>query len=142
MLEALPGWFDLKAVRNGQAILADGNLYFNRSGTTIVETVEILAEIFHGYPAGRQGKAWVRLSRLPLGGLALQYRQAGPQSAVDVDRENVKVGQDVTAPVRVYPQGDPQPGEGALGELEARDPPFQVRARVAGAGAIVFGFCH
>jgi iron complex transport system substrate-binding protein len=65
MLDTLPGWLDLKAVRNGQAILADGNRYFNRSGTTIVETVEILAEILHGFPAGRQGKAWVRHSRLP-----------------------------------------------------------------------------
>ncbi len=64
MLEALPGWFDLKAVRNDQVALADGNTYFNRSGTTIVQTVEILAEILHGFPAGRQGKAWVRHSRL------------------------------------------------------------------------------
>ena len=58
-LEALPGWFDLRAVRQGKVVLADGNRYFNRSGTTIVETVEILAEILHGYPAGHQGKAWV-----------------------------------------------------------------------------------
>jgi iron complex transport system substrate-binding protein len=64
MLEALPGWFNLKAVRHDQAVLADGNRYFNRSGTTIVQTVEILAEILHGYPAGRQGKAWLRHSRL------------------------------------------------------------------------------
>ena len=58
-LEALPGWFDLRAVREGKVALADGNKYFNRSGTTIVETVEILAEILHGYPAGHQGTAWV-----------------------------------------------------------------------------------
>ena len=63
-LEALPGWFDLQAVRRDQVALADGNLYFNRSGTTIVQTVEILAEILHRYPAGREGKAWVRHSRL------------------------------------------------------------------------------
>jgi len=63
-LEALPGWFDLRAVRQGQVALADGNKYFNRSGTTIVETVEILAEILHGYPAGHHGKAWVRYPRL------------------------------------------------------------------------------
>jgi iron complex transport system substrate-binding protein len=44
-LEALPGWFDLRAVGQGKVALADGNKYFNRSGTTIVETVEILAEI-------------------------------------------------------------------------------------------------
>ncbi len=64
MLEGLPGWFDMRAVRQGQVALADGNTYFNRSGTTIVETVEIVAEILHGYPAGREGKAWVRHSRL------------------------------------------------------------------------------
>jgi iron complex transport system substrate-binding protein len=63
MLEALPGWLDMRAVRQGQVALADGNTYFNRSGTTIVQTVEILAEILHGYPAGREGKAWVRHSR-------------------------------------------------------------------------------
>ena len=44
-------------------VLADGNRYFNRSGTTIVETVEILAEILHGYPAGHRGKAWVSYAR-------------------------------------------------------------------------------
>ncbi len=58
-LEALPGWFDLRAVRHGKVALADGNKYFNRSGTTIVQTVEILAEILHGYPAGHWGTAWV-----------------------------------------------------------------------------------
>jgi iron complex transport system substrate-binding protein len=63
-LEALPGWFDLRAVREGKVALADGNKYFNRSGTTIVETVEILAEILHGYSAGHRGKAWLSYSRL------------------------------------------------------------------------------
>jgi hypothetical protein len=63
-LEALPGWFDLRAVREGKVALADGNKYFNRSGTTIVETVEILAEILHDYPAGRRGKAWQSYSGL------------------------------------------------------------------------------
>jgi iron complex transport system substrate-binding protein len=61
-LEALPGWFDLSAVRSGKVVLADGNQYFNRSGTTIVETVEILAEILHGFPAGHRGKAWISYS--------------------------------------------------------------------------------
>jgi iron complex transport system substrate-binding protein len=64
MLEALPGWLDLQAVRRGQVALADGDAYFNRSGTTIVQTVEILAEILHGYPTGREDKAWVRHCRL------------------------------------------------------------------------------
>jgi iron complex transport system substrate-binding protein len=64
-LESLPGWFDLRAVRGGKVVLADGNRYFNRSGTTIVETVEILAEVLHGYPAGCRGKAWERHGRFP-----------------------------------------------------------------------------
>jgi iron complex transport system substrate-binding protein len=48
VLESLPGWFGLTAVRSGRVAFADGNKFFNRSGTTIVETVEILAEILHG----------------------------------------------------------------------------------------------
>jgi iron complex transport system substrate-binding protein len=62
LLESLPGWFDLRAVREDKVVLSDGNRYFNRSGTTIVETVEILAEILHGYPAGRRGSAWLSLT--------------------------------------------------------------------------------
>jgi iron complex transport system substrate-binding protein len=61
-LEALPGWFELRAVREGKVAFADGNKFFNRSGTTIVETVEILAEILHGGPNGKgwEGRAWQR----------------------------------------------------------------------------------
>lgn len=47
VLERLPRWFELSAVQNGHVAFADGNKYFNRSGITIVETVEILAEILH-----------------------------------------------------------------------------------------------
>jgi iron complex transport system substrate-binding protein len=64
LLQALPGWSELRAVREDHVALADGNKYFNRSGTSIVQTVEILAEILHGYPAGHQGKAWVTHSAL------------------------------------------------------------------------------
>lgn len=51
-LEALPGWADLRAVRTGRVAVADGNEFFNRSGTSIVETVEIIAEIVHGDGVG------------------------------------------------------------------------------------------
>ena len=63
-LEGLPGWFDLKAVRSGRAAFADGNKYFNRSGTTIVETTEIIAEILHGSSIGESWleRAWVPYS--------------------------------------------------------------------------------
>jgi iron complex transport system substrate-binding protein len=60
VLEALPGWFELRAVREGKVVFADGNKFFNRSGTTIVETVEIIAEILHGSRTRKswEGKAW------------------------------------------------------------------------------------
>jgi iron complex transport system substrate-binding protein len=62
ILEALPGWFELRAVRDGKVVFADGNKFFNRSGTTIVETVEIIAEILHGHRTrkSREGVAWKR----------------------------------------------------------------------------------
>lgn len=60
VLEALPGWQHLRAVREGRVALADGNRYFNRSGATVVETVELLGEVLHGYPAGLEGLAWSR----------------------------------------------------------------------------------
>jgi hypothetical protein len=58
VLESLPGWFEMHAVRKGKVALADGNRYFNRSGPTIVQTVEILAEILHGRDFGHRGEAW------------------------------------------------------------------------------------
>jgi iron complex transport system substrate-binding protein len=41
------GWHDLRAVREGQVYIADGNQYFNRPGPRVVESLEILAEILH-----------------------------------------------------------------------------------------------
>ena|SRR5437899_1271883 len=62
ILEALPGWFELSAVKNGRVAFADGNKFFNRSGTTIADTVEIIAEIVHGCRLQRrwEGSAWQR----------------------------------------------------------------------------------
>jgi len=62
ILEALPGWFALSAVKNGRVAFADGNKFFNRSGTTIADTVEIIAEILHGYRFRQswEGSAWQR----------------------------------------------------------------------------------
>jgi len=42
-----PGWRKLKAVQHDRIFVADGNQYFNRPGPRIVESLEILAEIFH-----------------------------------------------------------------------------------------------
>ena len=65
VLEALPGWFELRAVKSGRVFFADGNKFFNRSGTTIVETAEIIAEILHGLRSGESldGRAWQRYGR-------------------------------------------------------------------------------
>jgi iron complex transport system substrate-binding protein len=55
VLEALPWWDELKAVQEGKVAFADGNRLFNRSGMTVTETAEVLAEIIHdtGHDAGR-----------------------------------------------------------------------------------------
>jgi iron complex transport system substrate-binding protein len=59
-LSSLPDWPKLKAVRSGRVYLTDGNQYFNRPGPRLVESAEILAEIFHPglIDFGHQGRAW------------------------------------------------------------------------------------
>lgn len=59
-----PAWPDLRAVRQGQVFLTDGNQYFNRSGPRLVESLQILAEILHPdlFPPVHEGSAWMRLS--------------------------------------------------------------------------------
>ena len=42
-----PLWATLSAVKNGRVYLTDGNQFFNRPGPRLVESLEILAEIFH-----------------------------------------------------------------------------------------------
>jgi len=65
VLEALPGWFQLNAIKKGRVFFADGKKFFNRSGTTIVETAEIMAEILHGLvlQRSREGSGWQRHAR-------------------------------------------------------------------------------
>ncbi len=60
VLERYPGWRELQAVQNGSVAFADGNLFFNRSGMTISQTAEIIAEILHGRPFGEktEGVHW------------------------------------------------------------------------------------
>jgi iron complex transport system substrate-binding protein len=62
LLTANPAWRALRAVRDGRAFVADGNQYFNRPGPRLAESVEILAEIFHGLPFGQEGIGWQRCS--------------------------------------------------------------------------------
>ena len=46
-LTGRPGWESLRAVKNGNVFILDGNKYFNRPGPGVLNSVEILAEIFH-----------------------------------------------------------------------------------------------
>lgn len=59
-LSDVPQWKQLTAVRNGQVFVTDGNQYFNRPGPRVVESAEILAEIFYpgDYDFGHRGIAW------------------------------------------------------------------------------------
>jgi iron complex transport system substrate-binding protein len=47
LLAAKPEWSRLNAVQSGRVFVADGNKYFNRPGPRLVESLEILAELFH-----------------------------------------------------------------------------------------------
>lgn len=42
-----PDWRELRAVRDQQVYLADGNQFFNRPGPRVVDTLRILCEILH-----------------------------------------------------------------------------------------------
>jgi len=63
VLDRNPWWEELQAVRRGNVVFADGNLFFNRSGMTISQTAEIVAEILHGCPFGEgtEGVHWRRV---------------------------------------------------------------------------------
>lgn len=61
-LRDVPGWAELPAVRAGRVFAVDGNAYFNRPGPRLVESAELLSELFAG-PAGEgDGSRWARLS--------------------------------------------------------------------------------
>jgi iron complex transport system substrate-binding protein len=62
LLEHRPGWRKLKAVERDRIFVADGNQYFNRPGPRIVESLEIMAEIFHPelFPTRHEGEGWIR----------------------------------------------------------------------------------
>jgi iron complex transport system substrate-binding protein len=58
-----PEWKALRAARNGRVYLGDGNQYLNRPGPRVVESLQILAEIFHPeqYPPRLEGVGWQKL---------------------------------------------------------------------------------
>jgi len=63
ILERHPWWQELQAVRKGNMVFADGNLFFNRSGMTISQTAEIIAEILHGISFDESGSThWRRMN--------------------------------------------------------------------------------
>jgi len=54
-------WQGLKAVRNNRVYIADGNQYFNRPGPRLVDSLQILIEIF--YPSTySEGEGWIKYS--------------------------------------------------------------------------------
>lgn len=67
LLTERPDWQALDAVRTGRVYLTDGNQYFNRPGPRLVESLEILAEIFHpsAFHFGHQGSGWHTLAPTP-----------------------------------------------------------------------------
>jgi iron complex transport system substrate-binding protein len=62
VLLQLPGFNQMKAVKNNRVYIADGNQYFNRPGPRIVDSIEILAEIIHPkqFIFGYEGNGWIK----------------------------------------------------------------------------------
>jgi iron complex transport system substrate-binding protein len=62
LLLNLPGFADMKAVKNNRLYIADGNQYFNRPGPRIVDSIEILAEIINPkqFIFGYEGEGWIK----------------------------------------------------------------------------------
>jgi iron complex transport system substrate-binding protein len=61
-----PEWSSLHAVRTGKVFLTDGNSYFNRPGPRLVDSLEILAEIFHPdhFNFGYKSTGWESLTAM------------------------------------------------------------------------------
>jgi iron complex transport system substrate-binding protein len=57
-------WQSLQAVQHKKVFVVDGNQYFNRPGPRLVDSLEILAEIFHPelFPAKYAGFGWQTLN--------------------------------------------------------------------------------
>jgi len=60
-----PDWPRLRAVRNGDVFLIDGNRYMNRPGPSVVESLRIMAEILHpdSMQATFEGSGWTRIEQ-------------------------------------------------------------------------------
>jgi iron complex transport system substrate-binding protein len=64
-LRSLPGYGELRAAACGEVYATDGHRYFNRPGPSLVESLEILAEIFHPqrFDFGHEDEGWKRAAR-------------------------------------------------------------------------------
>jgi iron complex transport system substrate-binding protein len=69
LLTGRPGWAGLRAVRASRVFVADGNQYFNRPGPRLVESLEVLAELFHpgAFAFRHEGTDWQRVEGEPAG---------------------------------------------------------------------------
>lgn len=61
ILKEKPGFATLPAVKNNRVIVADGNQYFNRPGPRLVESLEMMAEIFYpdDFNFNHEGSGWL-----------------------------------------------------------------------------------
>jgi iron complex transport system substrate-binding protein len=57
-LDSNPAWHELRAVRDGNVFVADGNQYFNRPGPRLVESLGILRQIIGGADRGIGWERW------------------------------------------------------------------------------------
>jgi iron complex transport system substrate-binding protein len=57
-----PRWSTLSAARQNKVFIADGHHFFNRPGPRLVESAEMLAEMFHPtlVDFGHHGQSWIR----------------------------------------------------------------------------------
>ncbi len=64
-LSERPGWKSLRAVREGRVYVCDGSQYFSRPGPRLVDSAEILSEIFlpHMFPPRHRGAGWTRIEK-------------------------------------------------------------------------------
>jgi iron complex transport system substrate-binding protein len=63
LLSSRPEWPRLRAVKASRVFVTDGNQYFNRPGPRLLESLEVLTELFHPELGtfGHEGTAWQRL---------------------------------------------------------------------------------
>lgn len=61
LISGKPGYENLKAVKNKQVYVADGNQYFNRPGPRLVESLEMMAEMLYPghFDYGHKGTGWI-----------------------------------------------------------------------------------